>query len=166
MKLFLMRHSVATSLLETGLEKDEERPLTAEGEERARIAGRALKILGVAPEEIWSSPVLRARQTAEIVAAELGEPFLVDFRDVLKPGMSAAAFWQCMQRNPFTSLMVIGHQPDLGNVISFLLWDLVGAPFLIEPGVAVCLHLPSFPSRERARIEFLLSPELAEKLLR
>ena len=161
-----MRHSLAASLLEAGLANDEERPLTPAGEERARVMGRALKMLGITPEEIWSSPVLRAKQTAQLVATELGEPFLLDFRDVLKPGMSAAGFWQCIQQNPFSSLIVVGHQPDLGNAVSFLLWDLIGGSFAIDPGVVACLNLPSFPSRDKARLEFLLSPELAEKILR
>ncbi len=69
MKLYLLRHGTASDLASS----DAERELTREGEEEAQIAGSALAELGVKPSHILSSPLARARQTAEI-AAQLSSP--------------------------------------------------------------------------------------------
>ena len=67
MKLYFLRHASASDVAPS----DAERKLTKEGEEEARIAGAALAELGVKPAHIFSSPLVRARQTAEIAAREL-----------------------------------------------------------------------------------------------
>src|ERR1017187_8054270 len=67
MKLHLVRHGTASSVAPT----DAERELTSDGREEARIAGAALAELDVSASYILSSPLVRARQTAEIVAEAL-----------------------------------------------------------------------------------------------
>lgn len=70
MKLYLLRHGTASDLASS----DAERELTREGEEEAQIAGSALAELGVKPSHILSSPLARARQTAEIAAQASRDP--------------------------------------------------------------------------------------------
>jgi len=70
MKLYLLRHATAVDVALS----DAERELTREGREEARIAGAALAELGVKVSHILTSPLVRARQTAEIVAKVLKFP--------------------------------------------------------------------------------------------
>jgi phosphohistidine phosphatase len=166
MKIYLMRHSLAQPLTETAMLDDESRQLTPDGEARAHLMGRALKRLGIKPQTIWCSPLIRAQQTARIVALELGEPFLVDTKPVLKPGMSASAFLDFLRDNPCPTVLAVGHQPDIGDIVSFLLWDLVGARFPVQEGCVIGLDAPNVASREKIRMELLLSPEMAERIAR
>jgi phosphohistidine phosphatase SixA len=64
MKLYLLRHATA----EDAAASDAARELTRDGREEARIAGQALVALGVKPDHILTSPLVRARQTADLVA--------------------------------------------------------------------------------------------------
>jgi phosphohistidine phosphatase len=70
MKLYLLRHATAADMAPS----DAKRELTHEGREEARIAGEALAKLGVRPSHVLSSPLTRARQTAEIAAKALSFP--------------------------------------------------------------------------------------------
>ena len=164
MKIYLMRHSLAQPVTETAMLDDEERTLTPDGEARAHLMGRALRTLGFKPQTIWCSPLTRAQQTARIVALELGEPFLVDIKPILKPGMSVGVFLDFLRENPSPILLAVGHQPDLGDIVSFLLWDLVGARFPVQEGTVIGLDIPETESRQKTRMEFLLSPEMAERI--
>src|SRR4029434_10395463 len=72
MNLYLMRHGIAVAADQPGIESDSGRPLTAKGTKRMRQAARGLRRLGVSFDTVLTSPFLRARQTAEIVAESLG----------------------------------------------------------------------------------------------
>ncbi len=72
MDLVLFRHADALNVGEAGIKTDEERPLSDKGKVRAKASARGLKALGLKPDLILSSPLVRARQTAEIVARETG----------------------------------------------------------------------------------------------
>jgi phosphohistidine phosphatase len=66
-KLYLVRHAIAVPHFTVGYEDDSQRPLTDKGRAKMRDITRGLKVLGVAPQIILSSPYVRARQTAEIL---------------------------------------------------------------------------------------------------
>src|SRR5262247_3681236 len=78
MNLYLMRHGIAVDSDQPGPEADGARPLTQKGLKRTRRAARGLRRLGVSFDGILTSPLVRARQTAEIVADALG---LADYLD-------------------------------------------------------------------------------------
>ncbi|HWH77607.1 MAG TPA: phosphohistidine phosphatase SixA, partial [Candidatus Binatus sp.] len=71
MNLYLMRHGIAVAANDPAVGHDSERPLTNKGVKRMRRAARGLRRLKIPFDAILTSPVLRARQTAEIVAAAL-----------------------------------------------------------------------------------------------
>src|SRR5215831_2904350 len=72
MKLYFLRHGEAASADGRTIKSDYERPLTKDGIEIMKSEGKALTRLNVDPEIIWTSPLVRARETAEIVAKQLG----------------------------------------------------------------------------------------------
>jgi phosphohistidine phosphatase SixA len=71
MNLYLLRHGIAVEPGTAGCELDSERPLTAKGKKRLRVTSQAMKKLELSFDLILSSPFLRAKQTAEIVAKAL-----------------------------------------------------------------------------------------------
>ena len=86
-----MRHGIAADLGEGGVLKDADRPLTLEGRAKLKLAAQGLRELGVKFNVIFTSPLLRARQTAEVVAEILDLPHKVKILDSLAPGRQCSA---------------------------------------------------------------------------
>jgi len=112
MRLFLVRHAKA----ERG-EPDELRRLTPGGRAAARDLGRRLVADGVAPDAVLTSPLLRARETAEEIARATGaeaEPV-----ELLRPGATAEDVTRAVTGRGET-VVVVGHQPDCGRIAAEL----------------------------------------------
>jgi phosphohistidine phosphatase len=117
MLLYLLRHAEAEVLAA----RDRARRLTPKGEEQAAKVGKFCARHGIEPSVILSSPVVRARRTADLVhqslpGAELVEiPWAACGMDPWKAMDELAAY-----RN-FPAVMLVGHQPDLGALAAVLL---------------------------------------------
>jgi phosphohistidine phosphatase len=109
MRLVLVRHAEAAPGT-----PDELRTLTPGGYAQARALGDRLRAEGVQPDAVLSSPLLRARQTAE--ALELGE---AEPDDRLAPGATPADVREAIAGRGDT-VVVVGHQPDCGRVAASL----------------------------------------------
>jgi phosphohistidine phosphatase len=131
MRLFLVRHAKA----EPG-EPDELRALSQKGHEQARRLGLALSLHPSPPAVVLSSPLLRARQTAEALARETGAVLRIDER--LAPGASADSLRAALAglNGPVAA---VGHQPDCSEIA----YGLTG----VDPGFPVAgmleLELPA-----------------------
>ena len=117
MLLCLLRHAEA----EASAASDRPRRLTPQGEEQAARAARFVCRHGIAPDLILTSPVTRARQTAQAMAARLPEPRLVEV-PWASCGMDPhRAIEELGGFANFATVMLVGHQPDLGALASALL---------------------------------------------
>jgi phosphohistidine phosphatase len=106
MRLVIVRHAEAAPG-----DPDELRSLTAQGREQARALGELLRAVGVEPDVVVTSPLLRAHETAS--ALQLGEPE-VDER--LAPGASPEDVRDVVWGRGET-VVVVGHQPDCGRAV-------------------------------------------------
>lgn len=114
--LVLMRHGVAE---DDHPEGDAARSLTDEGLMRARSAARGLVALGVRPDVVVTSPLVRCRQTAEALAAAAGCPLVQD--DRLAPGMTTEDVLDVVIEHPdITTLALCSHQPGLTYALAEL----------------------------------------------
>jgi len=94
--------------------KDEQRPLDDDGILQARYVGRLLANLDVQVEQIISSPLKRARQTASLVANELAFETAVQMEDALRPDAEFGQFQAMLAHyKKYESIMVVGHNPSL-----------------------------------------------------
>ena len=131
MKLYVMRHGPAEERSRTG--RDGDRALTTEGRDRTRAVARLLVSEGEAPLTIVSSPLVRALQTAEIVAAVSdlekrvreakdggGAPGAVEIRREMAPGGDALGMVFELARSGRKRAMVVGHEPDLSMLVARL----------------------------------------------
>ena len=99
--------------------KDDRRPLDEEGILQARYVGRMLANLDVQVEQIVSSPLKRALQTASLVANELAVETAVQIDDALRPEADLAQFHDMLSRvRQYESVMVVGHNPNLTEFLS------------------------------------------------
>jgi phosphohistidine phosphatase len=118
-ELYILRHGIAVDPGTPGI-SDDERPLTAKGEKRMRQIGRGLRALDLKIERIVTSPLVRARATAEIVARELDLRNHLETANVLQTGSSAAAIKRWLRGRPEERLMIVGHNPTLSDLVSLL----------------------------------------------
>jgi phosphohistidine phosphatase len=109
MRLVLIRHADAAPGT-----PDELRALTAEGEEQARRLGDRLRAEGIKPDAVLSSPLLRARETARALGFGQPEP-----HDALAPGATEADVRVAVAGKGET-VLVVGHQPDCGQIAAAL----------------------------------------------
>lgn len=155
MHLYFVRHGLATWPSWPG--QDAERPLTAEGVRllTAAAAGLARRLHrdGPPPEKILHSPLLRARQTAEILGAALALDGAVVEQRLLGPGFDFKAFKVLLKDNAAAaSLMFIGHNPDLGDVAA----RLTERPMHFREGTVARLRLRQPDS---ARLDWLATTD-------
>ena len=121
MQLLFLRHGIAEPR-ETWRGGDAERPLTAQGRKAMTRAAATFVELGVSPDLIVTSPLVRARQTGEIAAAGLA---MVDrlVRDTrLAPGFDTEALRDILREHGECDVvMLVGHEPDFSSVIARLI---------------------------------------------
>lgn len=112
--LFLMRHGLAA---EQGAEypNDYDRPLTSEGIERLRQQVAGLRALDVHLDRVLTSPLVRAAQTAGILAAGVGCEAPLIIVDALRPGGRFAAVIAALSRlGDDRAVALVGHMPSIG----------------------------------------------------
>lgn len=117
-ELYLLRHAHAGDP-EAWTGDDSARPLSAKGEAQAERLGAFLASVGFRPDMIVSSPKIRARQTAEIVARHVGLEVRLD--DRLASAFDAATLDSMLADlgRPSRSVLV-GHDPDFSELLGFL----------------------------------------------
>lgn len=155
MKLYLLRHAEA----EVSAANDRSRRLTPKGEQQAIKVGAFCCRHGIVPDLILSSPVIRARQTADAVAGNLTGAELIE-APWAACGMRPEIFCgEIAAYKKFSSIMLVGHQPDLGMLAAWLL-GAEAAEFLhVRKGLLMGFEVSSWATG-RARLEFFIPVKL------
>ncbi|MGQ9898264.1 MAG: phosphohistidine phosphatase SixA [Acidobacteriota bacterium] len=123
MQLYLMRHAMAHDLGVDGSHTDAERTLTAEGRANTRMAAQAMRRLELDFDAIWTSPLARAHQTADIVSESLKKTHCLREVPELALGAAPERVIQVLRRLERGShVLLVGHEPDLSRLVSFLVW--------------------------------------------
>jgi phosphohistidine phosphatase len=168
MRLLVIRHAVAEeqeAWAATG-EPDERRPLTREGRRKMRRGARGLRRVVRTIPLLGASPLLRAAQTAEIVAEVYGGPTPITV-GALTPGRAPAEFLSWLEdAAPGHDLVaVVGHEPHLSGLVSWLLAGRDEPSFVeLKKGAACLLRFDGEPAKGGACLEWLLSPRALRRL--
>jgi phosphohistidine phosphatase len=161
MQLVLIRHARAEE--RTLFKRDRTRALTQDGRRRMRKAVRGLRALLPGLTQIATSPLVRARQTAEIVAAAYDGVDVVTL-PALSPGTAPRALLDWLRTQPNDAVLaLVGHEPDLGQLAS---WLLVGRPagfVQFKKGAAALIEFAAVPAAGKGTLTWLLTAaQLAE----
>lgn len=159
MELFLIRHGIAT---ERGIGiKDEERSLTEEGRQKTRKVAKRLFDLGLRFDLILTSPLVRSRQTAEILHSS-GLSSKLEESSYLAPdgNIQTLIDWLEQQHNLVsdTQLAMVGHQPELGQWAEILVWGEARASLVVKKAGIIGLKLPETGSPVGRSQLFWLTP--------
>jgi phosphohistidine phosphatase len=161
MNLFFLRHGVAVDRDPHNFPDDSLRPLTLKGEERVRLVCDAMQALELSFDVILSSPLLRARQTAEIVGTALGLRRVMEFCDELRPGGDPKALARLINRlQPLPdNLLLVGHEPDMSRLLALLISGTADVGIdLKKNGLAKIEVAQRLKSGRCATLNWLLTP--------
>jgi phosphohistidine phosphatase len=161
--LLIIRHAAAEDAAPG--QADLKRALTARGKRQALDLGRFLRQLEVAPQAVLTSPAVRARETAEIVARHAGTKITVAQDDVLLPGARPESVVARLQHweEPWP-LALVGHEPDLGALAALLAGGAGSYPLPFKKAGVACLELVSC-APGGGRLLWFLPPKLVRQLL-
>lgn len=143
-ELYLIRHGVAEERGDAWPD-DAKRPLTEEGTDRMRKAARGLARIGVKFDAVLTSPFVRTRQTAEIVATAFDERPPIVSVESLAPGGSIQAILADLEKQARRSrVAIVGHEPGIGELAA----RLAGARYPIEfkKGAVCRIDVKTFPA--------------------
>ena len=122
MNLYLMRHGIALPADDPSVSDDRERPLTQKGIKRMRKAARGVRRLKIPFDAVLTSPLVRARQTADIIADALGIEARVEEISGLAPENTVEQLMFGLTRyHDREHLLLVGHEPLLSDALSHLL---------------------------------------------
>jgi phosphohistidine phosphatase len=162
MNLYLMRHGIAVAANEPGVDSDSARPLTQKGTKRMRRAARGLRRLGISFDALLTSPLRRARQTAEIVADTLGLEARLEEISELAPESSVDHLISSLARfQDQEHLILIGHNPLLTHAASFFITGNKETRFEIDlkKGGLCCIEIDGLPPGSPGTLHWFLTPK-------
>lgn len=141
-QLYLIRHGIAADRSEYA--SDKARPLTEAGQQKTTKIAQRLRQLDLKFEALLSSPLLRARQTAEILQnAQLCDK--VETFPALAPAGNLhdwLTWWRNGNFSPKAKLAVVGHQPDLGDWAQMLVWGSSQEKLIVKKAGVIGVALP------------------------
>ncbi|HKV40465.1 MAG TPA: phosphohistidine phosphatase SixA [Blastocatellia bacterium] len=161
MDIYLIRHGTAHPLGLNNDFNDEKRTLTPEGRERVRDGAKGLRRLGVKLDMIFTSPLPRAEETAQIVGLVLGvdEKFILRTNALAPGGSFDELISEIKQQRSLESVALVGHEPFLGLLASRISCGESGRAIPLRRGGACRIDvgetIPSF----RGRLAWLLTPK-------
>lgn len=154
MKIFFMRHGIAEPA--HGSVKDHDRALTEEGRTQVSQIAQAMQRLSIKPDIILTSPLVRARETAEIIAQALAVQ--LETANDLQPGCILDDLQRLLRRYPQETVMLVGHQPDFSALAARLI-NADERGMLLKKGGIIRIDIDGRPQAGRGRMVTLLTPK-------
>lgn len=161
-ELYLVRHAIAA---ERGSEwpDDTKRPLTERGIGRFKEAVKGLRHLDVTVDEIFTSPLVRAKQTAEILAEGLPGKPSVKVLDALSPGHAPGSMLAQLARTARRRrIALVGHEPGLGELAAHLIG--AGRALEFKKGGVCRIDVESLSSRRAGALNWFVTPKVLRGL--
>ncbi len=161
-ELYFIRHGLAEERGDAWPD-DSKRPLTDEGMSRIRKAARGLARIGVTIEVVLTSPLVRARQTAEQLAAGLDpRPSMVNVDSLAPDGSYAAVIADLEKHGRKSRIALVGHEPMIGELAA----RFIGSrhPIEFRKGAVCRIDLEDLPPAGPGELRWYLTPKILRAL--
>jgi phosphohistidine phosphatase len=163
-EIYLIRHGLAENRNEAWPD-DTKRPLTERGMSRLRKSARGLAKVGVSFDVILTSPLVRAKQTAEIVAAEFDpRPHIVS-TESLSPGATYQALVADLEKQSRrTKIALVGHEPGIGELAARLAGS--RQPIEFKKGAVCRIDVDALPPTGPGLLRWFLTSKIMRAIRR
>jgi phosphohistidine phosphatase len=161
-ELYLVRHAIAADRGDEWPD-DTKRPLTVRGISRFKDVVRGLRRLDVTVDEIFTSPLVRTRQTADLLAAGLGSKPVIKSLEALAPGHSPATVMAQLAKVSHRSrIALVGHEPGLGELAAHLIGAQRSLAF--RKGGVARIDLGALTSKRAGSMIWFVPPKVLREL--
>jgi phosphohistidine phosphatase len=161
-ELYLIRHGLAEERGDAWPD-DAKRPLTEQAMTRLRRAGRTLSRLGVPVDVVLTSPLVRTRQTAELITATFTPRPAIINADALAPGGTPAAVAAEIEKHSRRPhIFLVGHEPALGELAAWLIGT--KNPIEFKKGGICRIDVETGPLRGGGALRWMLTPKILRAL--
>ena len=164
MMLYLVRHGIAVDVDGKAVTRDEERMLSPAGIKKIRAVAEGLKEMECVPARIVSSPLVRAVETAELMAETLAPRVAVETAECLAGHVSAADTIAWLRKQPDQDTMLVGHMPHVADLAVHLLCNCRTVDVVFKKGAVCCLSFEGRVTAGHARLEWLIQPGALRRL--
>jgi phosphohistidine phosphatase len=160
-----MRHGLAVSRGSLRFSDDARRPLVPEGKEKMREIGEGLRRMGFEVDWIVTSPLVRAAETAGIIAESLASSAPVDVCEAMRPGGAPEDVLAYLAKRPnCRRVLVVGHEPDLSEMAARLIGAGSHANLAFKKGGCCMISFDEFPPKSPGQLVWWMTPRLLRKL--
>jgi phosphohistidine phosphatase len=156
MELYFLRHGEAD--WPNWKKSDDERPLTERGQDEMKKVAAFLARLKISLDQIITSPLPRAEQTAKVVAKRLELELKED--ELLRPGFNSSKLEELIKKYPGDSVMMVGHEPDFTQTISAL----TGASLKLSKAGLALVEVDA--AKMHGKLLWLFPPKIAKVAVR
>ncbi|MBI3899826.1 MAG: phosphohistidine phosphatase SixA [Gammaproteobacteria bacterium] len=167
MKLLLIRHAKAEerafSLFST--DNDAARRLSDEGRKSMRKYAKGLRQIVPTIDVLATSPLLRAHETAEIVADAFACDALIEVPALAPSGSAAEVVEWLKQQAPGVTVVLVGHEPNLGSLVDWLLTGRETGFIDFKKGGACLIEFPARAAPGTGKLQWLAPPSLLRRLV-
>jgi phosphohistidine phosphatase len=161
-ELYIIRHGLAEDRGDAWPD-DAKRPLTEEGATKWRKASRALAHTGLIVDIVLTSPLMRARQTAEIFAAAFSpHPALVTVDALAPDGSLAGVITELEKHARRKRIAIVGHEPGVGELAGRLAGMRQALEF--KKGAICRIDVEALPSKSPGTLRWFLTPKILRNL--
>jgi phosphohistidine phosphatase len=165
MNLYIVRHAIAVDEGTSDYESDSERPLNDKGRKKMRQIAKGLRNLGIEFDLILSSPYVRARETAEILADVFKMKNKIVFSDIHIPmGNPELLITVVNDKYSVDSMAVVGHEPHLSTLVGLLVAENAKIDVTLKKGGVCYLSADELHHEHRATLEWLLTPGILTEI--
>ncbi len=160
MLVYLVRHAIAEERDSLKVDGDFSRRLTKRGIERMNRSVSSLAAFGVELNAIWSSPLVRARQTAELLSPLLAHRRNIEIIDDLSPGGDHTALLdRAARKDEGDAIALVGHEPDMGAIGSRLLFGSPTYGMTFKKGGVACIETDDGHQPLGGVLHWMLTPK-------
>jgi len=164
LELVILRHGKA-GIRSPSMGEDFERGLTTSGRKDIEDVANSTNVLKLVFDKIATSPLIRARETAEIVAKALKKQNVLEVWDELKPEAGTADLYRRLSELKVdSSILIVGHEPCLSGVISDLISGGKNSRILLEKGGMAKVIIDSFAPKPSGELAWLLTPRQIKRI--
>jgi phosphohistidine phosphatase len=161
-ELYLIRHGVAAERGEN-YPDDTKRPLTNEGVQKLRKESKALVALDITFDVILTSPLVRTRQTAEVVAAAFrNPPPIVNMASLAPGGTHNAIIEELSKQHRRHHIALVGHEPGIGELAGRLIGLRRSLEF--KKGAICRIDVSALPPAGPGQLRWFLTPRILRKI--